>query len=80
MSSHETRVVFYLSNRLFVVNVRCVVSSLIQVHLFFLFYFSQLVFEARAVKLCPCAKIKVKNVRYLNCHADYFPHSPTGNS
>ncbi|XP_044029538.1 apical endosomal glycoprotein isoform X2 [Siniperca chuatsi] len=37
----------------------------------------QLAFEARAVKLCPCAKIKVKNVRFVNCHADYFPSSPT---
>ncbi|XP_056260241.1 apical endosomal glycoprotein [Seriola aureovittata] len=38
----------------------------------------QLAFEARAVKLCPCAKIKVKNVRFLSCYADYFPSSPTG--
>ncbi|KAM9338394.1 apical endosomal glycoprotein [Symphorus nematophorus] len=37
----------------------------------------QLAFEARAVKLCPCAKIKVKNVRFVSCHADYFPYSPT---
>ncbi|XP_071322450.1 apical endosomal glycoprotein [Trachinotus anak] len=38
----------------------------------------QLAFEARAVKLCPCAKIKVKNVRFLSCPANYFPFSPTG--
>ncbi|KAG7216661.1 hypothetical protein INR49_023375, partial [Caranx melampygus] len=38
----------------------------------------QLVFEARAARLCPCAKIKVKNVRFLSCYADYFPASPTG--
>ncbi|XP_070781146.1 apical endosomal glycoprotein [Enoplosus armatus] len=37
----------------------------------------QLVLEARAVKLCPRAKIKVKNVRFVSCHADYFPSSPT---
>ncbi|XP_018548610.1 apical endosomal glycoprotein isoform X2 [Lates calcarifer] len=37
----------------------------------------QLVFEARALKLCPCAKIKVKNVRFVDCHASYFPSSPT---
>uniref|UniRef100_UPI0037E80A4D apical endosomal glycoprotein n=1 Tax=Semicossyphus pulcher TaxID=241346 RepID=UPI0037E80A4D len=37
----------------------------------------QLAFEARAVKLCPCAKIKVKNVRFVGCHADYIPSSPT---
>ncbi|XP_041666036.1 apical endosomal glycoprotein isoform X2 [Cheilinus undulatus] len=37
----------------------------------------QLAFEARAVKLCPCAKIKVKNVRFVSCHADYYPSSPT---
>uniref|UniRef100_A0A665VVK4 MAM domain-containing protein n=1 Tax=Echeneis naucrates TaxID=173247 RepID=A0A665VVK4_ECHNA len=38
----------------------------------------QLVFEARAVKLCPCAKIKVKNVSFLTCYENYFPFSPTG--
>ncbi|XP_074472870.1 apical endosomal glycoprotein [Sebastes fasciatus] len=38
----------------------------------------QLAFEARAVKLCPCAKIKVTNVHFGICHADYFPSSPTG--
>ncbi|KAL7376442.1 hypothetical protein ABVT39_008220 [Epinephelus coioides] len=37
----------------------------------------QLAFEARAVKLCPCAKIRVKNVRFVACHANYFPSSPT---
>ncbi|XP_023130559.2 apical endosomal glycoprotein isoform X2 [Amphiprion ocellaris] len=38
----------------------------------------QLAFEARARKLCPCAKIKVKNVRFNGCHASYYPFSPTG--
>ncbi|XP_069016310.1 apical endosomal glycoprotein [Embiotoca jacksoni] len=38
----------------------------------------QLAFEARALKLCACAKIKVKNVRFTSCHADYLPSSPTG--
>ncbi|XP_031133327.1 apical endosomal glycoprotein isoform X1 [Sander lucioperca] len=38
----------------------------------------QLAFEARAVKLCPCAKIKVKNVHFVSCHANYHPSSPTG--
>uniref|UniRef100_A0A3Q1HBY1 MAM domain-containing protein n=1 Tax=Anabas testudineus TaxID=64144 RepID=A0A3Q1HBY1_ANATE len=38
----------------------------------------QLAFEARAVKLCPCAKIKVKNVTFTDCHAEYFPFSLTG--
>ncbi|XP_034565719.1 apical endosomal glycoprotein [Notolabrus celidotus] len=37
----------------------------------------QLAFEARASKLCPCAKIRVKNVRFVSCHADYYPSSPT---
>ncbi|XP_062268278.1 apical endosomal glycoprotein [Platichthys flesus] len=37
----------------------------------------QLAFEARAVKLCPCSKIKVTNVRFVDCHAAYFPSSPT---
>uniref|UniRef100_A0A667Y0Y2 MAM domain-containing protein n=1 Tax=Myripristis murdjan TaxID=586833 RepID=A0A667Y0Y2_9TELE len=38
----------------------------------------QLEFEARARKLCPCAKIQVSNVRFVDCHAEYFPSSPTG--
>ncbi|XP_068585715.1 apical endosomal glycoprotein isoform X1 [Cebidichthys violaceus] len=38
----------------------------------------QLAFEARAVKLPPSANIKVKNVRFVSCHADYFPSSLTG--
>nr|XP_020474330.1 apical endosomal glycoprotein isoform X2 [Monopterus albus] len=38
----------------------------------------QLAFEARAVKLYLYSKIKVKNVRFITCHADYFPSSPTG--
>ncbi|KAM7393213.1 hypothetical protein PAMA_008047 [Pampus argenteus] len=37
----------------------------------------QLALEAQAVKLCPCSKIKVKNVHFISCHADYFPSSPT---
>ncbi|XP_042365818.1 apical endosomal glycoprotein [Plectropomus leopardus] len=37
----------------------------------------QLAFEAHAVKLCCCTKIKVKNVRFIGCHANYFPSSPT---
>ncbi|XP_040915419.1 apical endosomal glycoprotein [Toxotes jaculatrix] len=37
----------------------------------------QLEFEARAVKLCPCTKIQVKNVSFVSCHANYFPSSPT---
>nr|XP_046231633.1 apical endosomal glycoprotein [Scatophagus argus] len=37
----------------------------------------QLAFEARAVKLCRCAKIKVKNVHFVSCHADYTPYFPT---
>ncbi|GLD73527.1 apical endosomal glycoprotein isoform X1, partial [Lates japonicus] len=37
----------------------------------------QLVFEARALKLCPCAKIKVRNFRFVDCHTNYFPSSPT---
>uniref|UniRef100_A0A3Q3FYI5 MAM domain-containing protein n=1 Tax=Labrus bergylta TaxID=56723 RepID=A0A3Q3FYI5_9LABR len=39
----------------------------------------QLAFEAGAVKLCPCAEIKVKNVHFVGCYADYVPSSPTGN-
>lgn len=41
-------------------------------------YSVQLAFEARAVKLCACVKIKVQNVRFLGCHAEYLPSSPTG--
>ncbi|XP_060917207.1 apical endosomal glycoprotein [Labrus mixtus] len=37
----------------------------------------QLAFEARAVKLCPCAEIKVKNVHFVGCYADYVPSLPT---
>ncbi|KAF0031182.1 hypothetical protein F2P81_015737 [Scophthalmus maximus] len=37
----------------------------------------QLALEARAVKLCSCSKIKVRNVRFISCHAEYFPSSPT---
>ncbi|XP_073334470.1 apical endosomal glycoprotein [Pagrus major] len=37
----------------------------------------QLVFEARRVKICPCTKIKVRNVRFASCHAEYFPSSAT---
>ncbi|XP_062291219.1 apical endosomal glycoprotein [Scomber scombrus] len=37
----------------------------------------QLLFEARAKKLCPCAKIRVQNVRFVGCHAEYLPSSPT---
>lgn len=56
-----------------------VVSSLTAPHLLLpVVFVSQLVYEARAIKLCPCAKIKVRNVRFLDCHADYFPHTPTG--
>uniref|UniRef100_A0A3Q0T4Q7 MAM domain-containing protein n=1 Tax=Amphilophus citrinellus TaxID=61819 RepID=A0A3Q0T4Q7_AMPCI len=32
----------------------------------------QLAFEAHAQKLCPCTKIKVKNVKFTNCHAAFF--------
>ncbi|XP_067430915.1 apical endosomal glycoprotein isoform X1 [Thunnus thynnus] len=38
----------------------------------------QLEFEARAKKMCRCTKIKVANVRYIGCHAEYFPFTPTG--
>ncbi|XP_029301211.1 apical endosomal glycoprotein [Cottoperca gobio] len=38
----------------------------------------QLVFEARAVKLLPWAKIKMTNVTFVSCHAGYFPSSTTG--
>ncbi|XP_059214592.1 apical endosomal glycoprotein [Centropristis striata] len=37
----------------------------------------QLAFEARAVTLSPISQIKVRNVEFLNCHADYLPSSPT---
>ncbi|XP_051268409.1 apical endosomal glycoprotein [Dicentrarchus labrax] len=36
----------------------------------------QLAFEAHAVTL-PSAKIKVKNVRFISCHAGHIPSSPT---
>ncbi|XP_072228678.1 apical endosomal glycoprotein [Leuresthes tenuis] len=38
----------------------------------------QLAFEARAVKLYPHANIKVKNVHFFSCHAQYSPSAPTG--
>lgn len=66
--------------------VRCVVlpsllficsSSLSPLPLLLL---SQLAYEARAIRLCPCVRIKVRNVRFRDCHADYLPHSPTGDS
>uniref|UniRef100_A0A672JN69 MAM domain-containing protein n=1 Tax=Salarias fasciatus TaxID=181472 RepID=A0A672JN69_SALFA len=38
----------------------------------------QVAFEARAMKLCNCVRIKVKNVRFHNCRADYYPSPPTG--
>ncbi|KAM9735076.1 apical endosomal glycoprotein isoform 1-T1 [Menidia menidia] len=38
----------------------------------------QLALEARAVKLDPHSSIKVKNVRFSSCHAQYFPSAPTG--
>eukprot|EP00063_Salmo_salar_P009287 XP_013984122.1 PREDICTED: apical endosomal glycoprotein isoform X2 [Salmo salar] len=37
----------------------------------------QMEFVARARKLCPCARITVKDVRFINCHTQYFPSSPT---
>ncbi|XP_068609348.1 apical endosomal glycoprotein [Brachionichthys hirsutus] len=37
----------------------------------------QLVFEARAAKLCQCANIRVRSVHFDGCHADYFPYAPT---
>ncbi|XP_056146869.1 apical endosomal glycoprotein [Lampris incognitus] len=40
----------------------------------------QLEFQARAKKLCRCAKIKVKDVRFINCYTGYFPFSPSGMS
>lgn len=44
-----------------------------------LFHLHQLVFEAHAEKLCPRTEIKVTNVTFTNCHAGYYPFSPTGN-
>ncbi|XP_035995951.1 apical endosomal glycoprotein [Fundulus heteroclitus] len=38
----------------------------------------QLAFEARAVKVQPYAWIKVRNVHFTSCHADYSPSAPTG--
>ncbi|KAM4719502.1 LOW QUALITY PROTEIN: apical endosomal glycoprotein [Anableps anableps] len=38
----------------------------------------QLAFEAHAVKVQPHAWIKVRNVRFISCHADYTPSVPTG--
>ncbi|XP_036973964.1 apical endosomal glycoprotein isoform X1 [Acanthopagrus latus] len=40
-------------------------------------YRFQLAFEARRVKICPCTKIKVRNVHFTSCHAEYFPSFPT---
>ncbi|XP_054896543.1 apical endosomal glycoprotein isoform X2 [Poeciliopsis prolifica] len=40
----------------------------------------QLAFEARAMKVQPFAWIKVRNVRFISCHADYTPSLPTGAS
>nr|XP_061836878.1 apical endosomal glycoprotein isoform X1 [Nerophis lumbriciformis] len=37
----------------------------------------QLAFESRAEKLCPSAKIKVQNVHFTGCHANYFPSTST---
>ncbi|KAM3600027.1 uncharacterized protein V6R79_015952 [Siganus canaliculatus] len=37
----------------------------------------QLEFEARARKLCSCSKLKVRNVRFHNCHANYVPSTST---
>ncbi|MEQ2237519.1 hypothetical protein ILYODFUR_023848, partial [Ilyodon furcidens] len=45
---------------------------------FVLSWNSELAFEARAVKLQPYAWIKVRNVRFISCHADYSPSVPTG--
>ncbi|XP_077593402.1 apical endosomal glycoprotein [Stigmatopora nigra] len=33
----------------------------------------QLALESRAVKLCPCVKIKVTNIHFSGCHANYHP-------
>ncbi|XP_030004444.1 apical endosomal glycoprotein isoform X1 [Sphaeramia orbicularis] len=38
----------------------------------------QLVFEARAEILNRSAEIKVKNVHFITCNANYRPHFPTG--
>ncbi|KAJ4926564.1 hypothetical protein JOQ06_008737 [Pogonophryne albipinna] len=38
----------------------------------------QLAFEARALKLDALSKIKVKNVSFVSCNANYFPYSKTG--
>ncbi|KAK2818904.1 hypothetical protein Q5P01_024465 [Channa striata] len=38
----------------------------------------QLAFEARAVKVFPSSMIKVNNIRFIDCHASYFPSSATG--
>uniref|UniRef100_A0A3B5QH38 MAM domain containing 4 n=1 Tax=Xiphophorus maculatus TaxID=8083 RepID=A0A3B5QH38_XIPMA len=40
----------------------------------------QLAFEARAVDVQPFAWIKVRNVQFISCHANYIPSSPTGAS
>lgn len=39
---------------------------------------SKMEFVARARKLCTCARVTVKDVRFINCHTQYFPSSPTG--
>ncbi|XP_043952232.1 apical endosomal glycoprotein [Gambusia affinis] len=38
----------------------------------------QLAFEARAVSVQPFPWIKVRNVHFTSCHADYIPSLPTG--
>ncbi|CAN9504832.1 unnamed protein product [Ophioblennius macclurei] len=38
----------------------------------------QVAFEARAMKLCSCVRIKVKKVHFHGCHAQNYPSSPTG--
>ncbi|TNN27097.1 Apical endosomal glycoprotein [Liparis tanakae] len=40
----------------------------------------QLAFEAHAEELPPGAAIRVKDVRFVGCHAHYFPSSPTGDA
>ncbi|XP_037121973.1 apical endosomal glycoprotein [Syngnathus acus] len=40
----------------------------------------QLAFESRVLKLSPSTKIKVKNVHFTGCHADYYPSSSTAMS
>lgn len=42
-------------------------------------FYCQLAFEARAVKIQPNATIKVRNVHFVSCHANYYPSAPTGN-